>query len=126
MSEKAIGIPCPCGTGKSLSDCCEPIVNGTTKASSPEILMCSRYTAYVLKNEDYLHKSWHQSTRPDSLEMETSLKWLRLKIVKCEVNQVEFVATYRSQGKAYKMHENSRFVFEDGRWFYVDGVMIED
>ena len=34
---------------------------------------------------------------------------------------VEFVARYKIAGRAYKLHETSRFVREDGRWFYLDG-----
>jgi SEC-C motif-containing protein len=35
--------------------------------------------------------------------------------------EVEFVARYRVDGCAVRLHERSRFVREDGRWFYVDG-----
>ena len=126
MGKKRIDISCPCGTGNSLSDCCKPVISGASKAVSAEALMRSRYTAYVLKDEEYLLNSWHHSTRPDSLGMDVDVKWLRLKIVNSTPSQVEFIATYRSSGKAYKMHENSRFLFEDGRWFYVDGVVLQD
>ena len=126
MGKKQIDISCPCGTGKSLSGCCKPVISGTSNAASAEALMRSRYTAHVLKDEEYLLNSWHQSTRPDALGMDADVKWLRLKIVKSEPSQVEFIATYRSNGKAYKMHEDSRFLFEGGRWFYVDGVVLQD
>jgi len=35
--------------------------------------------------------------------------------------EVEFVARYKVQGKAYRLHEKSRFVREQSLWFYVDG-----
>jgi len=35
--------------------------------------MRSRYSAYVLKNEIYLLKTWHESTRPESLEALTEI-----------------------------------------------------
>ena len=35
--------------------------------------------------------------------------------------EVEFVARYKVQGKAYRLHEKSRVVREQSRWFYVDG-----
>jgi SEC-C motif-containing protein len=35
--------------------------------------------------------------------------------------RVEFVARYKVQGKAHRLHENSRFVRQQGQWFYVDG-----
>ena len=34
---------------------------------------------------------------------------------------VEFVARFRADGRGHRLHETSRFVREDGRWYYVDG-----
>ena len=34
---------------------------------------------------------------------------------------VEFVARSKLGGRAQRLHETSRFVREDGRWYYVDG-----
>jgi SEC-C motif-containing protein len=36
---------------------------------------------------------------------------------------VEFVARYRppASGRAERLHERSRFVKENGRWFYLEG-----
>ena len=84
--------------------------------------MRSRYSAYVLKLEDYLLATWHTSTRPASLDF-AGEKWLGLDIKKHrnESNTVEFVARYKIGGRAHRMHEISRFVFADGRWFYLDG-----
>jgi SEC-C motif-containing protein len=36
-----------------------------------------------------------------------------------QTDRVQFIATYRLNGKAYKLPENSRFVLEDGKWFYL-------
>jgi SEC-C motif-containing protein len=38
---------------------------------------------------------------------------------------VEFVARYKIGGRAHRLHEISRFVREEGRWLYVDGVFPE-
>jgi SEC-C motif-containing protein len=91
--------------------------------------MRSRYSAYVLGLEPYLLATWHRSTRPATLDaMPTPQpKWLGLKI-KAETTQedtatVDFVARYRVGGRGRRLHEISRFVREDGRWFYVDGDM---
>lgn len=90
--------------------------------------MRSRYSAYVLALEDYLLASWHASTRPPSLELraDTQTKWLGLKVLRHVADGdraiVEFVARYKvGGGSAVRLHETSRFVREDGRWFYVDG-----
>jgi len=92
--------------------------------------MRSRYTAYTQRREDYLLASWHPSTRPDALDLadDVSTKWLGLEVRRHEIQDaehaiVEFVARYKVGGRAYRLHETSRFVRESGRWFYVDGDM---
>jgi len=86
--------------------------------------MRSRYVAYCLGDEQYLLKSWHESTRPVSVESDPLIQWIRLKIVDAESheNQVEFVATFRFNGKAQKLREKSRFLFDGEAWFYLDAI----
>lgn len=89
--------------------------------------MRSRYSAFVLDLTDYLLATWHPSTRPSRLEAnEPGLKWLGLEVRRHAVVDaghatVEFVARSKLAGRAQRLHEVSRFVREDGRWFYVDG-----
>jgi SEC-C motif-containing protein len=119
---------CPCGSNKRFADCCARYVEGNEPAPTAEALMRSRYTAYTLLREDYLLATWHPSTRPASLGLaeDVPTKWLGLE-VKCHEQQdtdhaiVEFVARYKVSGRAQRLHEVSRFVREEGRWFYVDG-----
>ena len=86
--------------------------------------MRSRFSAYTLDRQQYLLSSWHPKTRPGSIESDPSIHWVRLKIIDAErrPDQVEFVATFKLNGKAHKMHENSRFIFENGHWLYLDAV----
>lgn len=86
--------------------------------------MRSRYVAYCLDEEQYLLNTWHASTRPTSVKTNPKLKWIRLKVIDAdfEKNEVEFVATYRLNGKAHKLIERSRFVFEDDTWFYLHAI----
>lgn len=98
-------------------------------AATAEQLMCSRYSAYVLQDETYLQLSWHPSTRPAAPLTDAKVKWLGLE-VRAAVEEgdsatVEFVARCRVEGRGQRMHEVSRFVREDGRWFYVDGSFPE-
>lgn len=89
--------------------------------------MRSRYAAYVLRLQDYLRASWHASTRPAELDLSgDDSKWLGLEVrAHKQIDEthatVEFVARYRIAGRGHRLHELSRFVHEDGRWFYVDG-----
>jgi len=89
--------------------------------------MRSRYSAFVAGLLDYLHDTWHPSTRPAAIEpLPAGLRWLGLD-VRRHVQQdadhaiVEFVARSKLSGKAERLHETSRFVREDERWFYLDG-----
>lgn len=119
---------CPCGGGKPYTACCACFVEGTETAPTAEALMRSRYTAYTLLKEDYLLATWHPSTRPTSLGLaqETPTKWLGLEVKRHEQQDadhaiVEFVARYKVNGRAQRLHEVSRFLREAGQWFYVDG-----
>lgn len=89
--------------------------------------MRSRYCAYVRKRTDYLLATWHPSTRPSTLELQgASVTWLGLKVIRAENDAVsgivEFVARHKVNGKAYRQHEVSRFINENGRWLYVCGT----
>ena len=122
-------LPCPCDPIRRHADCCGPIHAGAP-ASDAEALMRSRYSAYVMGLEDYLLTSWHPSTRPRPplLESGAKLKWLRLKVIEHRAidddhAEVEFEARYLENGVRRDLHERSRFVRENGRWFYVDGMI---
>ena len=119
---------CPCGNKKTYTDCCARYVDGSEPAPGAEALMRSRYTAYTLLREDYLLATWHPSTRPSALGLavEAPTKWLGLELKRHEQQDadhaiVEFVARYKMNGRVHRLHEVSRFMQEDGRWFYVDG-----
>jgi len=80
--------------------------------------------------EDYLLATWHPDTRPASLNLldAAASKWIGLEVKRHERQDathatVEFVARYKVNGRAHRLHEVSRFVHEGGRWFYVDGDM---
>lgn len=121
----AKSIACPCG-GADYAACCGRYHAGAPAASAAE-LMRARYSAYVLRDEAYLQASWHADTRPVSAVLEDGdgIKWLELEVLNQSQDQdratVEFVARYKLGGRARRLHEISRFVRENGRWFYVDG-----
>ncbi len=95
--------------------------------------MRSRYTAFTQGTVEYLRATWHSSTRPAEITSHPAPTWLGLKILATEAGGpdategwVEFVARYRLGGRAFRLHERSRFVREDGVWRYVDGVLDAD
>jgi SEC-C motif-containing protein len=127
--------------------CCGPYIAGAELPPTAETLMRSRYTAYVLGDEAYLRATWHPSTRPADqiIDKNEKLQWLGLEIKsalrlrqrKVELSEqpdhdtVEFVARFRTGGRAQRLHEISRFVREPEapggipRWFYLDGSFPE-
>ena len=92
--------------------------------------MRSRYSAFVLQRADYLLATWHSSQRPPSVEFEPDVKWLGLEVrlhrqLDATHAEVEFVARQKpALGAASRLHERSRFLLEEGRWYYVDGQIL--
>lgn len=126
-------LHCPCGNSKQYSDCCGHYLDQGVSAATAENLMRSRYTAYTLDREDYLLATWHHSTRPAALGLANQPRnqWLGLTVKRHEKSApdhaiVEFVARYKINGRACRLHEISRFMREGGVWFYVDGDILQD
>ena len=128
MSAPDADAPCPCG-GPRYADCCGRWHAGPRQLQAPDAqaLMRSRYSAYVLGLADYLLATWHPSRRPAALEPDPpGLKWLGLEVKQHRVQDSEhatvaFVARSKLGGRAHRLVETSRFVREDGRWYYLDG-----
>ena len=126
--------PCPCGRvdGRkrplAFARCCGPCLADFARHPAPdaEALMRSRYCAFVLEDAPYLLATWQWAKRPPQLAFEPGIKWLGLEVREHRVvdeshAEVEFIARSRVAGRAQRLHERSRFVREDGRWYYVDG-----
>lgn len=121
---------CPCGTGRAYAKCCGPLHAGEAPADALS-LMRSRYSAYVYKLSSYLLDTWHPTTRPPTLDIADRpglrTNWLGLQVISHrsidpQRAEVSFIARVKvGGGPAQRMTERSRFLMEDGRWFYVDG-----
>lgn len=74
-------------------------------------------------------ESWHQDYRPENLQLDAEIKWLGLDIVDYASQggqaTVEFEALLLVDKQVEAMHEKSQFVFEQGRWFYTTGEMMQ-
>jgi len=151
MKKLAPAQPCPCG-GDVSAVAAKPGRKVTTKvaptygqccgrwleadatqgpfAPNAELLMRSRYTAFVLEREAYLRSTWQASHRPAQIAFDPGVKWLGLEVrdfllTGADTAEVEFVARQKpAAGPAARLHERSRFVLEDGRWLYLDGVQF--
>lgn len=123
---------CPCLSGEQYGGCCGRFHRGMAEAPTAEQLMRSRYSAFVLLDVGYLLRTWHPDTRPAGLDLDPALQWRRLDILSTRGGGpldsdgvVEFAAHFRHDGERGVQRETSRFVREDRRWYYVDGVTPE-
>ncbi|WP_296805547.1 YchJ family metal-binding protein [Thiocapsa sp.] len=122
---------CPCGAAADYSVCCGRYLDTELLPDTAEALMRSRYVAYFRARTGYLLFTWHPSTRPSTLDLEGEpVRWIGLQVRRVEAGGpddrhgiVEFVARYKVGGRAYRLHETSRFVREDGRWFYMNALV---
>ncbi|AOY98408.1 hypothetical protein BKK81_03250 [Cupriavidus sp. USMAHM13] len=126
--------PCPCG-GADYASCCGRFHRGEALPGDAQTLMRSRYSAYVLGEVEWLRQTWHPSTCPADLAADPATRWLGLAVkshaqADADHAEVEFVARYKVGGRAWRLHERSRFVRaarapgEAPRWLYVDGDML--
>ncbi|MFB9052409.1 YchJ family protein [Formosa undariae] len=127
-------MKCPCCSEKLYKDCCEIAHLDLTQVKTAEDLMRSRYAAFVFANGDYLMASHHESTRPSKekksiVQWSKSVDWIKLDILKTTKGleadtegTVEFKAIFQEEGELQMIHENSRFVKENGCWFYIDAL----
>lgn len=124
---------CPCGSGKTIDQCCEPYIQGREHAPTAEALMRSRYTAYAIKNLEYLRDTLLPEER-DEFDIEAARKWSEtaqwdgLDILHTEdggpddeTGIVDFVARYSQSGVRQAHRELGSFRKQDGQWLYVDG-----
>ncbi|MCH1554894.1 MAG: hypothetical protein L7T26_01590 [Pseudomonadales bacterium] len=121
-------MACHCGLNTELETCCLPLIQGHLHAATCESLMRARYTAFVVGAWDYLLATWHPATRPKTMTRDSETQWLGLRVIAThqglaqdKTGTVEFIARSKTGGSAHRLHEVSRFVREQGLWFYLDG-----
>ena len=119
---------CPCGLGPYAA-CCGRYLDDGAEPASPELLMRSRYTAYVRQDRAHLSRTWHPSTRPDPLVLTSGLRWTGLEVVSTSgggllepEGTVHFRASAVVDGRREVLDEHSRFVRDDGRWRYLEAI----
>jgi len=124
-----VPVRCPCLSGNEYAACCGRLHRGDARAATAEQLMRSRYSAFAVDDADYLLRSWHPRTRPETLELDDSVRWLRLDIERTvrggmldTEGIVEFTAYSRQNGQRARQHEVSRFEKVAGDWMYLDAV----
>lgn len=141
---------CPCGSDIDYQNCCEPlhihVDSGQIIANTPLQLMRSRYSAFALKNFDYILKTHHPNYLNGltlaSLNIGPHPHWLRLEVLEHHQNAahctqadsssiaqqtqdtVTFKAWYKLKGEIDAIYERSEFIYQAGRWYYSQGQQM--
>lgn len=132
MEDKA----CPCTSGTTYAECCQPYLEGKAAAPTAEALMRSRYTAFAMGMVDYIHDTLAPESRSDFDRKGTEQwakrsEWKKLEIHETEQGQpgdeegiVDFTAHYIMDGKKVAHPERSLFRFDrdDQRWYFVEPI----
>lgn len=124
--------PCPCGLPATYGACCGRFHAGTATAPTAELLMRSRYSAFAVRDEPYLLRTWDPATRPSGAAPDPAMRWTGLEILDATdgspfhtTGTVTFRARFTQQGERGALHERSRFARHEGAWVYVDGDFLE-
>ncbi len=132
MAKLSPNAPCPCHSGQKYKKCCQRYHKGAN-ASTPLLLMRSRYSAYALGLSGYIIKTTH----PDNPDYTTDTKawaesialftqeshFLGLKILEVAEGEKEGFVTFEATLSSGLLHEKSRFIRHATAWLYVDGVI---
>lgn len=144
---------CPCCSGKTYKDCCEPYLDKGIDPPSAEAMMRSRYCAYATRKVDHILKTTHPTNtewRDDKVKWKKAAlafadeyRFLSLNVQEVEevsdsLAYVKFTSRFSAfgkkstkemgeAGKDFPFTERSKFVKEeDGLWYYVEGDVKEN
>ncbi len=129
-------MDCPCGSGQTYEECCQPVIAGEAAAATAEALMRARYSAYVTEEIDFLLESLHPDHRQehDAEAVRTwaaESDWHGLQILDTEAGgpeddtgRVEFACEYTFQDEDHVHHEVGHFARHQGRWYFVEGDAV--
>lgn len=118
---------CHCQSNKPYSECCEAFLNESKTPTTPEELMRSRYSAFVLADIPYIKKtmlgpSLKNFNATELLNWTTSIKWLGLTVIHTSSNNnegiVHFIALYKDKDGIQTINEHSRFIYKKNSWYY--------
>ena len=140
-------MQCYCGSTKLFDLCCKPYLTGEKKPETAELLMRSRFSAYAIKNAQYIldtyaSKSKQAQNLKDIQSWANECIWLALNIHSSDETTVEFSAYYVNHNRLCHIREVSRFTKEPSstmnlltepnkktdhkinNWVYLDGDII--
>ncbi len=130
---------CPCGSNKKYKKCCKLSHNGTLPKTALT-LMKSRYSAYAIGNSKYIMDTTHMLNTEYSEDKKTweeniqnfikDSNFKALEILEFEDSTPESYVTFKAyidiNGVDSTFTEKSKFIKENGKWFYVSGDFSQE
>lgn len=119
---------CPCGLPATYDACCGRFHRGATTAPTAELLMRSRYAAFVVEDQDYLRATWDPRTRPRRVDPGPGDRWTGLEVLGSTgggLFDTSGTVAFRAHHRDGDVAEDSAFRRVDGRWCYV-GPVVSD
>ncbi len=129
--------PCPCSSGLAYDRCCGPYHRGERAAPDPPALMRSRYSAFALREAEYLHRTLHPEHEDRSRLKDVVLRSIResasrhrypgLRVIDHEgpdeggIARVLFHARVFEKGRDRSFVELSDFAHDGEGWRYLRG-----
>ena len=129
----ASDAPCPCGSGRTFGQCCEPLLRQQRPAADAAELMRSRFTAHAVRDHRHLHRTYLTTSRKPYVEEKSSgpePTWTRLVVhahepgPKPDTAFVEFSAYYKDGDEERALEEKSEFQRIAGNWYYTRSVRV--
>lgn len=122
---------CPCQSHLDYAQCCQPLHLQQQTAQTAEQLMRSRYSAFVLKQIDYIIDTTvpaqqHLLDKSALLTWSETTLWQGLEVLQHQTlidknhALVEFKAYFKQDDEIQIHHELSAFVKVNSRWYFLD------
>ena len=121
---------CPCCSAVPYAECCKPLHQGK-EATTPLLLMRSRYSAYALSQVEYIQKTTHPQSPYFELDKEKwtnaivdfcqTTEFLKLEILDSDADWVSFAAHLKQKDKFFILQERSVFRTVSSHWRYLNG-----
>lgn len=128
---------CPCGSSRLYEECCKGFHQGNLIADTPESLLRSRFSAFFMKDLEYVFKTSASKNQSDNLrrsleEIAKVTRWLSLVILerfpqadKNKEPRIRYAAFLEREGKPFQIHELSFFTFEQNHLRYDRGEFLK-
>lgn len=129
---------CPCGSGNKFKKCCGPYLDGLSWPPTPEALMRSRFTAYVVGAVRHLYRTVDSENEEiagvpyEEFARDTAAYCRQITFSDLTIHEVWpeseegiakvlFTVTYTSGPQSDSLTELAEFVRRDGNWIYLRG-----